>query len=67
MPAALAKSARGKRLRILVIDVGGNHELTIAVVEQAVGDIGRNMREAAGGGGSIWIECHRSFPVYPAE
>jgi len=25
MPAALAKSARGKRLRILVIDVGGNH------------------------------------------
>lgn len=24
MPAALAKSARGKRLRILVIDVGGN-------------------------------------------
>jgi hypothetical protein len=23
MPAALAKSARGKRLRILVIDVGG--------------------------------------------
>lgn len=41
--------------------------LTIAVVEQAVDDIGRNMREAAGGGGSIWIECHRSFPVYPAE
>jgi hypothetical protein len=25
MPAALAKSARGKRFRILVIDVGGNH------------------------------------------
>jgi hypothetical protein len=25
MSAALAKSARGKRLRILVIDVGGNH------------------------------------------
>ena len=25
MPAALAKSARGKRLRILVIDVGANH------------------------------------------
>ena len=41
--------------------------LTIAVVEQAVDDIGRNMREAAGGGRSIWIECHRSFPVYPAE
>jgi hypothetical protein len=43
------------------------NRLTIAVVEQTVGDIGGNAREAAGCCGSIWIECHRSFPICPGR
>jgi hypothetical protein len=43
------------------------NRLTIAVVEQTVGDIGGNAREAAGRCGSIWIECHRSFPICPGR
>jgi hypothetical protein len=30
-------------------------------------DVGRDAREPAGGCGSIWIECHLSFPSVPAE
>jgi hypothetical protein len=43
------------------------NRLTIAVVEQTVSDVGGNTREAAGGSGSIWIECHRSFPICPGR